>query len=127
MTQEEWDSAQEFLEGYMLDLTYDVVTQKKKLKDLINSDEEVILTYDPFLIGETDQCWLLQDLIDWYVEQEEYEKCAELLKMKIKVEKGTLDLSSIIYLREEQFVSAEQSRLIEELLSDLTNNNYNKN
>ena len=93
MTQDEWNNAEHFIEGYMLDLTYDIITKRVNLKDLINSDEEIILSYDPFLIGETDQSWLVQDLIDWYVEQEEYEKCAKLLKMKIRIDKGLLDLS----------------------------------
>ena len=78
MTQEEWNNAEHFLEGYMLDLTYDIVTQKVKLTDLIDTDQEVILTYDPFAIGETDQSWLLQDLIDYYVELEEYERLSHI-------------------------------------------------
>ena len=47
MTQEEWNNAEDFLEGYMIDLTYDIVTRKIKLTDLIRTDEEVILLYDP--------------------------------------------------------------------------------
>tara|TARA_B100000424_G_C22812252_1_gene434920 strand:+ start:324 stop:707 length:384 start_codon:yes stop_codon:yes gene_type:complete len=127
MTQDEWNSAEEYLEGYMLDLTYEIVTQKRKLKDLINSDEEVILSYDPFLVGEIDQVWLIEDLIDWYVGEEEYEKCAELLKLKIKVEKGIVDLSNIIYLRDEDFITAQEDNAIKELLRNLLDNNYNKN
>ena len=127
MTQEDWNKAEEFLEGYMIDLTYDIVTRKRKLKDLINSDEEVILSYDPFAQGETDQSWLLQDMIDYYVEYEEYEKCAKLLKMKIKVDKGLLDLSDIIYLKDEHFITAEQELMIQNLIKDLTDNSYNKN
>ena len=120
MTQEDWNKAEEFLEGYMIDLTYDIVTRKRKLKDLINSDEEVILSYDPFAQGETDQSWLLQDMIDYYVEYEEYEKCAKLLKLKIKVDKGLLDLSDIIYLKDEHFITAEQEIMIQNLIKDLT-------
>ena len=127
MTQEDWNKAEEFLEGYMIDLTYDIVTRKRKLKDLINSDEEVILSYDPFAQGETDQSWLLQDMIDYYVEYEEYEKCAKLLKLKIKVDKGLLDLSDIIYLKDEHFITAEQEIMIQNLIKDLTDNSYNKN
>lgn len=127
MTQEDWNKAEEFLEGYMIDLTYDIVTRKRKLKDLINSDEEVILSYDPFAQGETDQSWLLQDMIDYYVEYEEYEKCAKLLKLKIKVDKGLLDLSDIIYLKDEHFITAEQELMIQNLIKDLTDNSYNKN
>ena len=127
MTQEDWNKAEEFLEGYMIDLTYDIVTRKRKLKDLINSDEEVILSYDPFAQGETDQSWLLQDMIDYYVEYEEYEKCAKLLKLKIKVDKGLLDLSDIIYLKDQHFITAEQELMIQNLIKDLTDNSYNKN
>ena len=127
MTQDEWNRAEEYLEGYMLDLTYEIVTQKRKITDLINSDDEVILAYDPFSIGETDQVWLIQDLIDWYIEEEEYEKCAELLRLKIKVEKGITDLSDIIYLRDEDFLTEEENSAIDELIKDLLSNNYNKN
>ena len=127
MTQDEWNRAEEYLEGYMLDLTYEIVTQKRKLTDLINSDDEVILSYDPFSIGEIDQVWLIQDLIDWYIEEEEYEKCAELLRLKIKVEKGITDLSDIIYLRDEDFLTEEENSAIDELIKDLLSNNYNKN
>ena len=31
MTQDEWNKAEDFLEGYMLDLTYEIVTRKTKL------------------------------------------------------------------------------------------------
>ena len=127
MTQDEWNKAEDFIEGYMLDLTYDIVTQKKHLKDLINSDNEIILSYDPFLIGETDQSWLLQDLIDYYVDTEEYEKCAILLKMKIKVDKGTLDLSDRIYLKDELFITAEEDQMLKGLIDEFINNKHNKN
>ena len=127
MTQDEWNNAEHFIEGYMLDLTYDIITKRVNLKDLINSDEEIILSYDPFLIGETDQSWLVQDLIDWYVEQEEYEKCAKLLKMKIRIDKGLLDLSSIIYLKEKDFQEAEADLAVKALIKEVLGNNYNKN
>ncbi len=125
MTQEEWNNAEHFLEGYMLDLTYDIVTRKIKLTDLIDTDQEVILTYDPFAIGETDQSWLLQDLIDYYVEQEEYERCAKLFKMKLKVDKGILDLTDILYLSDEDF--DEYDIAIRNLIDDVLGNSYNKN
>ena len=127
MTQDEWNNAEHFIEGYMLDLTYDIITKRVNLKDLINSDEEIILSYDPFLIGETDQSWLVQDLIDWYVEQEEYEKCAKLLKIKIRIDKGLLDLSSIIYLKEKDFQEAEADLAVKALIKEVLGNNYNKN
>ena len=127
MTPEEQGKVEDFMEGYMLDLTYDIVTKKVILSDLVNTDEEVILSYDPFAIGEIDQVWLLQDLIDYYIETEEYEKCAKLLKMKIKVEKGTLDLSDRIYLTDEHFINEEEDQAIQELIRDLLNNNFNKN
>ena len=125
MTQEEWNNAEHFLEGYMLDLTYDIVTQKVKLTDLIDTNQEVILTYDPFAIGETDQSWLLQDLIDYYVELEEYERCAKLLTMKLKVDKGILDLSDVLYLKNEDF--DEYDIAIQNLIDDVLGNRYNKN
>ena len=128
MTQDQWDKAEDFMEGYMLDLTYDIVTQKIKLTDLIDSDEEVILAYDPFGVGETDQVWLLQDLIDYYIETEEYERCAKLLSLKVQVEKGSLDLSKRIYLNESDFEIPEAHELaVKRLIDEVLNNKWNKN
>ena len=127
MTDDEQSKVEAFMEGYMLDLTYDIVTKKVLLSDLVNSDDEVILSYDPFSIGEIDQAWLLQDLIDYYIETEEYEKCAKLLKMKIKVERGLLDLSDRIYLTDEHFMTEEQDRVMESLINEILNNKFNKN
>ncbi len=118
MTQEEWNNAEEYLEIYMVDLTYDIVTSKIKLTDLLRTNEEVILTYDPFDIEGTDQAWLLQDLIDHYEAEEEYERCSILLKMKKKVEKGLLDLSGVLYLKDEDFVI---DQLIDEVLGNSQN------
>lgn len=126
MTQDEWNKAEDYLEGYMLDLTYDIVTGQKQLKDLISTDQEVILSFDPF-DPDIDQVWLLQDLIDWYVDTEEYEKCAKLLRMKLKVEKGLLDLSPQLYLKDELFIDEEEDIAIQEMIKDLLNNDYNKN
>jgi hypothetical protein len=127
MTDDEQSKVEAFMEGYMLDLTYDIVTKKVLLSDLVNSDDEVILSYDPFSIGEIDQAWLLQDLIDYYIETEEYEKCAKLLKMKIKVERGLLDLSDRIYLTDEHFMTEEQDNVLESLINEILNNKFNKN
>lgn len=127
MTDDEQSKVEAFMEGYMLDLTYDIVTKKVLLSDLVNSDDEVILSYDPFSIGEIDQAWLLQDLIDYYIETEEYEKCAKLLKMKIKVERGLLDLSDRIYLTDEHFMTEEQDMVMESLINEILNNKFNKN
>ena len=120
MTQEEWNRAEEFLEDYMVDLTYDIVTRKVKLTELIRTDEEVILLYDPFDKEGVDQVFLLEDLMDHYESEEQYERCAILLKMKKKIEKGLLDLSDVLYLRDEDFV-------IDELINEALGNNYNKN
>ncbi len=124
MTSDDKNKVHEYIEGYMLDLTYNIVTKKIVLSELVNSSEEVILSYDPFAIGDIDQSWLLQDLIDHYIETEEYEKCAKLLQMKHKVESGALDLSDRIYLKDEDFKEYDSniSDLIEEY-----KNKYNQN
>tara|TARA_R110000851_G_scaffold37986_4_gene97752 strand:+ start:10492 stop:10869 length:378 start_codon:yes stop_codon:yes gene_type:complete len=125
MSPEDESKVQEFMENYMLDLTYDIVTKKIALSDLVNTDDEVILSYDPFAIGEIDQAWLLQDLMDYYIETEEYEKCAKLLAMKIKVENGLLDLSDRLYLTDEHF--EEYDSTMDDLLKDFKDNKQNKN
>ena len=37
MTPEEYGKVEEFMEGYMLDLTYDIVTKKVALSELVNT------------------------------------------------------------------------------------------
>ena len=128
MTQDEWDKAEEFMEGYMLDLTYDIITGKIKLTDLIESEDEIILSYDPFESnGDIDQVWLLQDLIEYYIESEQYERCAKLLKMKLQVEKGALDLTSRLILSDSDFATPSEKDSVQVLIDDLLNNKHNNN
>ena len=125
MTPDEQSQVEEFMEGMMVDLTYDIVTKKVILSDYINTAEQVVLSYDPFATGEIDQSWLLQDLMEYYIDIEDYEKCAKLLQMKISVESGELDLSDRIYLKDEDFIDINPD--IQTLIASHHLNRYNLN
>jgi hypothetical protein len=58
--------------------TYLVVTGKLKLEDLGGTGKEVFMLYDPILVEENELRDVLNDVIDYYVETEEYEKCQEI-------------------------------------------------
>jgi|TARA_R110002167_G_scaffold34255_2_gene109262 hypothetical protein len=58
--------------------TYLVVTGKLKLEDLGGTGREVFMLYDPILVEESELVDVLNDVIDYYIETEEYEKCQEI-------------------------------------------------
>ena len=102
----------DFNEAVFMETTYKVVTKKVTLRDLCNKSDDIILSYDPFAKGEVDQVELVEDLIEYYIETEEYEKCQELLNIKEKIEKRELDLSDRIFIKDEDIIQDEISHLI---------------
>jgi len=58
--------------------TYLVVTGKLKLEELGGTGREVFMLYDPILVEEHELRDVLNDVIDYYVDTEEYEKCQEI-------------------------------------------------
>ena len=65
--------------------SYKVLTNKTTFEDLMAKKEKyglrAILIYDP---SEDPDEFVFDDAIDYFEELEEYEKCAELLKLKNK-------------------------------------------
>ena len=57
------------------------------MKELFNQDIDVPLLVDPSqeFLSNTTKMEILDGMIDYYVEVEEYEKCSELLKLKNKL------------------------------------------
>jgi hypothetical protein len=69
--------------------SYKVLTRKASFEDLLDVNEKygikAIMIYDPHSGADED---IYNDVIYYYEELEEYEKCAELLKIKKKVFKN---------------------------------------
>ena len=56
---------------------YNVFIGDKSMEDVINQDSEIILIPDPDLSDEE----LSEDLIEYFISTEEYEKCSEIRDM----------------------------------------------
>ena len=69
------------------DNTFNILTGKVTIKELFNQDIDVPLLVDPSqeFLSNTTKIEILDGMIDYYVEVEEYEKCSELLKLKNKL------------------------------------------
>ena len=64
------------------DNTFNILMGKITMEELFNQDIDVPLLVDPSqkLLSNTVKSEILEGMIDYYVEQEEYEKCSKLLK-----------------------------------------------
>mgnify|MGYP003971918169 FL=1 len=66
------------------DNTFNILTGKITMEDLFESDQDNI----PLLVQTTEivdlenRLDVLEGMIEYYTEEEEYEKCAELVKLK---------------------------------------------
>ena len=69
------------------DNTYDVLMGKITVKELLNKRIDVPLLIDPTeeTISNPIKSEILDGMIDYYVEGEEYEKCSKLLILKNKL------------------------------------------
>ena len=107
-----------------MDTTYKVVTNKRSISSYINSGEDVFFAYDPFE-QNLDEIELIAYLIKYYEEKEEYEKCSELLSIKVKVQFGLINLKERITLKESDFI--EYSEEIDYLIQDLLKDSFRQN
>ena len=77
----------ELLQQQANDNTFDILTGRITMEKLIQSNNDNI----PFLIQSKemvnieDRLDVLEGMIEYYTEGEEYEKCAELVKLKNKL------------------------------------------
>jgi hypothetical protein len=77
----------ELIQQQANDNTFDILTGKVTMKELLKDDNDNI----PFLIQSKemtnieDRLDVLEGMIEYYTEGEEYEKCAELVKLKNKL------------------------------------------
>ncbi len=61
--------------------TYLVVTGKLKLENLGGTGREIFMLYDPLHVEESELKIILEDIIEHYIETEEYEKCQEIKEL----------------------------------------------
>jgi len=61
--------------------TYLVVTGKIKLESLGGTGREIFMLYDPLSVEKTELKEILNDIIEYYIEIEEYEKCQEIKEL----------------------------------------------
>jgi hypothetical protein len=77
----------ELIQQQANDNTFDILTGKITMEELLKDDNDNI----PFLIQSKervdieDRLEVLEGMIEYYTEGEEYEKCAELVKLKNKL------------------------------------------
>ena len=77
----------ELIQQQANDNTFDILTGKVTMEELLKNDNDNI----PFLIQSKemidieDRLDVLEGMIEYYTEGEEYEKCAELVKLKNKL------------------------------------------
>ena len=69
------------------DNTFNILMGNITMKELFNQDIDVPLLVDPSqeFLSNTTKMEILDGMIDYYVEVEEYEKCSKLLKLKNKL------------------------------------------
>tara|TARA_B100001094_G_C17788938_1_gene603395 strand:- start:291 stop:536 length:246 start_codon:yes stop_codon:yes gene_type:complete len=61
-----------------MNYAYLIVTKKATFEDLVDKEDEVMLPYN--ILEEEDVNFEM--LIEYFEEEEEYEKCADLMKIK---------------------------------------------
>lgn len=57
------------------DNSFNLLTKRKKMKDIVNETGGLLLSHDPFAELLPDE---LTNMMDFFVEDEDYEKCAEV-------------------------------------------------
>ena len=68
--------------------TYEVLTMKQSVEDIIDSEPKSIFYGNPFDITNED----IDEMIEFFENTEEYEKCSELLELKKARKFAELDM-----------------------------------
>jgi hypothetical protein len=55
--------------------SFNLITKRKKMKDIVNESGGLLLSHDPFSDLFPDD---LINMLDFFIEEEDYEKCAEV-------------------------------------------------
>ena len=69
------------------DNTFNILMGNVTVKELFDQDIDVPLLVDPSqeFLSNTTKMEILDGMIEYYVEEEDYEKCSELVKLKNKL------------------------------------------
>ena len=69
------------------DNTFNILMGNVTVKELFDQDIDVPLLVDPSqeFLSNTTKIEILDGMIEYYVEEEDYEKCSELVKLKNKL------------------------------------------
>jgi hypothetical protein len=79
------------------DASYKILTGKSSLTEVYDTNDKFIaLFFDPFTT-KLDGLVVIQNLIDYYEEIENYEYCAELTNLKLSVTNGTKWISELLW------------------------------
>ncbi len=81
------EMADEELARLANDNTFDILMGNVTIKELFDQDIDVPLLVDPSqeFLSNTTKIEILDGMIDYYVEVEEYEKCSKLVELKNKL------------------------------------------
>ena len=55
--------------------SFNLLTKRKKMKDIVNETGGLLLSHDPFSDYNFDE---FTNMLDFFIEEEDYEKCAEI-------------------------------------------------
>lgn len=67
--------------------SYDLVTKKQTMNDIVTSTGGLLVAHDPQ--GDIDNACLI-NMIDFFIEEEEYEKCAVIKRLIKKLKNKTI-------------------------------------
>ena len=73
--------------------TYRLVTGKTDITSVASSTSEVFILYDPYYLDIPELTDIVNDIIDYYIETEEYEKCQELKEI---LDSGKIGMTKLI-------------------------------
>lgn len=73
--------------------TYRLVTGKTDITSVASSTSEVFILYDPYHLDIPELTDIVNDIIDYYIETEEYEKCQELKEI---LDSGNIGMTKLI-------------------------------
>jgi len=76
----------ELIQQQANDNTFDILTGKITINELLESNNDIpLLIQTKEVIDLENRLDVLEGMIEYYTEEEEYEKCAELVKLKNKL------------------------------------------
>jgi len=82
--------------------TYRLMTGKTNISSIASSSKEVFILYDPYYLDILELKDIINDIIDYFIQTEEYEKCQELKEILESGDKGMNELIGKITLSEDE-------------------------